>query len=128
VHELGGPLLPAIGFAAGEERLLLSLGEEKQFLPVVGPVFFALLGAEARGRGFVLAQSLRRAGIPASLDYAGRSLKAQMKEADRQGAAYVVILGENELARSEVIVRRMSDATQDTIALDRVLPYLQERY
>ncbi len=128
VHEFGGPVVPAIGFAAGMERLLLSLGDSLALPPTIGPVFLALLGADARAVGMPLAQMLRRAGIPAALDYAGRSLKAQMKEADRQCAAYVVILGENELAEGNATIRRMSDATQELVTLEMILGYLQAKY
>ena len=128
VHELGGPQVPAIGFAAGEERLLLSLGDEIPMPAPVAPVFLALLGAEARAIGLPLAQALRRAGIPAASDYAGRSLKAQMKEADRQGAAFVVILGENELATNAATIRHMRDAQQESVAVDELLVFFQERY
>jgi histidyl-tRNA synthetase len=105
-QELGGPALPAVGFAIGQDRLLevlpKDLGQEDRRL-----VFLAALGEEARNLAFKLMQELRKVGIPAEMDFAGRSLKAQMSLADRLGAVYAVILGERELAQGEAIVRPM---------------------
>jgi len=104
--ELGGPDLPAIGFAIGEDRLLEVLPAE------VGQdnrtrVFVAALGEEARDRAFVLVQELRRKNLAGEMDLEGRSLKAQMTLADRLNATYVVILGERELAAGAAQVRPM---------------------
>ncbi|MHB9130643.1 MAG: histidine--tRNA ligase [Armatimonadota bacterium] len=120
VQELGGPSTPAIGFAAGIERLLLSAGEEAPVPEESGPVFIATLGDAARGRGLQLATALRRAEIPAAIDYGARSLKAQMKEANRQGAWYALILGDDELASGEATLRNMRDGSQDTVQLDQL--------
>jgi len=128
VKELGGPDTPAIGFAAGVERLLLSAGEALPIPEVTGPVFIAALGDAARERAFVLVQDLRRAGLPAATDYAGRSLKAQMKEANRQGAWFALIIGEDELARNEATLRDMRTATQEAVKLDRLIELLSPVY
>ena len=107
-QELGGPALPAVGFAIGQDRLLEVLprdvGQEDRRL-----VFLAALGEEARNLAFKLLQELRKVGIPAEMDFEGRSLKAQMSLADRLGAVYAVILGERELAQGEAMVRPMVD-------------------
>jgi histidyl-tRNA synthetase len=104
--ELGGPDLPAIGFAIGEDRLLEVLPENmgRDSRP---RVFVAALGEEARDRAFVLVQELRRKNLAGEMDLEGRSLKAQMTLADRLKAAYVVILGERELAAGAAQVRPM---------------------
>jgi histidyl-tRNA synthetase len=128
VAELGGSATPAIGFAAGIERLLMSMGEQAAIPLPVGPVFIAALGETARARGFVLAQTLRRGGVPALTDYAGRSLKAQMKEANRQAAWYTLLLGDDELASGEAPLRDMRHATQETVKLDMLIPTLQNLY
>ena len=128
VQELGGPATPAIGFAAGVERLLLSAGEALPLPEIAGPVFVATLGDAARERAFVLVQELRRAGLPAATDYAGRSLKAQMKEANRQGAWFALIIGDDELARNEATLRDMRTATQQAVKLDCLIEVLKPNY
>jgi histidyl-tRNA synthetase len=104
--ELGGPDLPAIGFAIGQDRLMEVLprdfGQEMPHL-----VFVAALGEAARERAFTMVQDLRRKNLAAQMDFDGRSLKAQMTLADRLGAAYVVILGERELEEGTAQVRPM---------------------
>jgi len=105
-RELGGPDLPAIGFAIGQDRLLEVLpqdfGQENRTR-----VFVAALGEPARERAFTVVQELRRKNLAAEMDFEGRSLKAQMSLADRLNAAYVVILGDKELAAGQAQVRPM---------------------
>jgi len=104
--ELGGPDLPAIGFAIGEDRLLEVLPQD--FGQDVRPrVFVAALGEPARERAFTVVQDLRRKNLAAEMDFDGRSLKAQMSLADRLNAAYVVIVGDKELAAGVAQVRPM---------------------
>jgi histidyl-tRNA synthetase len=108
-RELGGPELPAIGFAIGEDRLLEVLpedfGQDNR-----ARVFVAALGEAARDRAFAVVQELRRKNLAGEMDLEGRSLKAQMSLADRLNAAYVVILGERELAAGAAMVRPMRQA------------------
>jgi histidyl-tRNA synthetase len=107
-RELGGPDLPAIGFAIGEDRLLEVLPED--FGQDVQPrVFVAALGEAARERAFTVVQELRRKNLAAEMDFDGRSLKAQMSLADRLNAAYAVIVGDKELAAGVAQVRAMRD-------------------
>jgi histidyl-tRNA synthetase len=119
-RELGGPDLPAIGFAIGEDRLLevlpasLGQGDGKK-------VFLAALGPGARDKAFSLLQSLRQEGIAAEMDFAQRSLKAQMSLADRLGAAYTVILGDRELEQGQATLRRMATGDQQQVPLN-ILP------
>jgi histidyl-tRNA synthetase len=115
-RELGGPELPAIGFAIGEDRLLEvlpeDLGQGREF-----KVFLAALGEAARDRAFSLLQELRQQGVSAEMDFEGRSLKAQMSLADRLGAAYVVILGDRELETGLAQVRRMGTGEQEQVPM-----------
>jgi histidyl-tRNA synthetase len=104
--ELGGPDLPAIGFAIGEDRLLEVLPQGFG-LDTPHCVFVAALGEPARERAFVVVQELRRKNLAAEMDFEGRSLKAQMSLADRLNAAYVVIVGDKELAAGVAQVRPM---------------------
>jgi len=125
-RELGGPDLPALGFAIGEDRLLEVLPRE------VGPaerstVFLAALGDAARERAFLLLQEIRGQGMPAAMDFEGRSLKAQMSLADRLGAAYVVILGDQELAAGQAPLRDMASGEQETLSLTDLAPLLALR-
>ncbi|MGB8993429.1 MAG: histidine--tRNA ligase [Desulfobaccales bacterium] len=109
-RELGGPDIPAIGFAIGEDRLLEvlppDLGQD-----VRPRVFVAALGEPARERAFTLVQDLRRKNLAAEMDFEGRSLKAQMTLADRLGATFVVILGERELETGVAQVRPMGQVS-----------------
>ncbi len=115
VKQLGGPDRVGIGFAAGIERLVLALPAELPVTPPVPDAFVAALGDPARREALGLLRDLRRAGLNAQLDYEGRTLKSQMKRADRLGAPLVLILGEDELARGEVTVKRMATSTQEPV-------------
>ena len=84
-----------------------------------------LLEATER-RGFLLAQEIRACGFEAEIDYEGRSLKSQMRRADKLGARYVLILGEDELQRGEIQLRDMVEKTQRMIPLNAVVQTLQE--
>jgi histidyl-tRNA synthetase len=115
VKHLGGPDRVGIGFAAGIERLVLAL-PDTLVLPEKRPeVFIAALGEAARGSSLELLRDLRRAGVNAQIEFEGRSLKSQMKRADRLKAPLVFILGDDELARDEVTVRRMTASSQESI-------------
>ena len=92
VEQLGGPAAPGVGWAAGIERILLALGDEGEEAP--RDVFVAAASDGQRHRAVALAGELRRAGLSAEVDLAGRSLKGQMKQADRVGARHAVILDE----------------------------------
>jgi histidyl-tRNA synthetase len=115
-RELGGPDLPAIGFAIGEDRLLevlpekLGQGDGKK-------VFLAALGPAARDKAFSLLQTLRQAGIAGEMDFGDRSLKAQMTLAHRLGADYTVIIGDRELETGKATLRRMATGDQQEVAL-----------
>ena len=112
--ELGEREVPGVGFAAGMERLLavmdkLNLFPEK---PAGLELYLIGLGEEARRWCFRQAQTLRRRGIVCELDYLGRSLKAQMREANKLKARYVVIVGEDELRRGSVVLKEMATGEQ----------------
>ena len=123
VEELGGNPTPAVGFAAGLERVLLAL-EQQNLLPAQPPaadVFLIALGDAAAKAAFPLLHELRCGGVRALMDYAGRSMKAQMKQANRSGARYAIILGEDELAAHTALVRDMAESAQETCALDHLV-------
>lgn len=105
VADLGGPDLGGIGFGSGIERMLLAAAahEAREALDV----FFVTLAPEARVLAMRLASELRAEGFACDLDYAGRSAKGQFKQADRSGAAYAVVIGEDELSRGACRLRDM---------------------
>lgn len=127
VSEVGGDDIPGMGFAAGMERVLLTIEEEGIELPVKQniDVYVAPLGEAAKLPCFQLTQKLRQAGFICETDYLSKSIKAQMKAADKAGARYSVIIGENELAAGEAVIRNMSESSQENVPLDQVLEYIK---
>jgi histidyl-tRNA synthetase len=111
-----------IGFAAGIERLVLAMPEDE-----AGggrrPLFVAAMGDAARESALALLRDLRRAGLEAHMEYEGRSIKSQMKRADRLNAAFALILGEDELAASVVSVKNMSTGEQTRVSRDAVIDH-----
>ena len=126
VEQCGGPALPGIGYALGLERILLTMEQQGIKTGTATPldVFVAALGDEAKRRGAVLAQHLRKLGLATERDYLDRSLKAQLKTADRLQAKYTLILGEEELKNEQVILRRMGESSQTVVGLNDVTNYL----
>jgi histidyl-tRNA synthetase len=121
VKELGGPAIPATGFAIGFDRLaeLVALTAPQ---PVQKPdLFLAALGAKSRALAFEWICKLGLVGIRVEMDFSDKSLKSQMKRADRLGASYVLILGENELEAGAAVLRNMSTKEQTSVPLDNVL-------
>jgi histidyl-tRNA synthetase len=119
-EEIGGPSVPAIGFAIGVERLVMLLPEEKNYLRYPD-VFLAALGEEAQRKGFTLAQELRDAGVWAEIDYEGKSLKGQMRKADRLKTPWVAILGEEELKKNRAVLRDMATKAQEEVPLGEIV-------
>ncbi len=117
IRDLGGPDTPGIGFAIGTERLisLLDLPDERFLAPPA--LFIAAQGKEAADLAFLMCNRLRIAGVSAEINYTGKSLKGQMKEADRLGAAYTLILGEREIQEGQAELRHMGRATQQKVKL-----------
>ena len=119
IEEMGGNPTPAVGFATGLERLLLAL-ESQNLLPAKNrsvDAYVVALGDAAQAEGFKLLNSLRQQGLSAAMDFAGRSMKAQMKQANKLGARYSVILGDDEIAEGVVMLRSMEDSSQEKIPL-----------
>ena len=114
-----GPV-PAVGFAAGVERLFLALDAQSAALPE-GPqpdAFVVALGDAATRASLGLAETLRTAGLRVEVALGGRSMKAQMKAADRSGARFALVVGDDEIAAGTVSVRDLAAFTQETVALD----------
>ncbi len=121
--------VPAVGFAAGLERLILALAAQGVELPQTPPLdaFLVALGDEATRWAFHQAQGLREAGLRVSLDLKGRSMKAQMRAANRQKARFTVIVGKDELAAHQVQVKDMESGEQVAVSFDVLTNYLNER-
>lgn len=116
ICDLGGPSLPGIGFAMGVERVALLLAE-KDFRK--RPDFFiAALGETAQAEAFRLMSGLQQKGCSVEMDFAGKSLKSQMRRADKFNAYFTLILGENELAKGTAALKNMDMGTQTDVSLD----------
>jgi histidyl-tRNA synthetase len=116
-QHLGGPSIPAVGFAAGLERLVMLLSE-KESLPPVGPDYYvAILQPETLEPAFKLVHELRQKGLKVTVDWEAGSLKSRLKRADKSGATKVIMLGSDELAKAEVTIRDLSKKEQWSLPL-----------
>ena len=113
VSELGGPDLAGIGFGSGVERILLAAASHEVSTSL--DVFFVTLAPEARTLAMRLASTLRSEGVACDLDYADRSAKGQFRQADRSGADFAAIIGEDELARGVCTLREMSSGEEKAV-------------
>jgi len=120
VEELGGPKVPGIGFAMGMERLILLMlqKEGKEDLHAEIDLFVAGLGDDASRLAFSMIHTLRKQGVDAAMDLDGRGLKSQMKQADKAGARYVLIIGGDELAKGFGVLRNMATQEQRELPLN----------
>ncbi|MEE9167184.1 MAG: histidine--tRNA ligase [Candidatus Neomarinimicrobiota bacterium] len=126
IEDLGGQPTPAVGFAAGIERILLVL-EEGQTAPINGGIAVYAVAAsdEARRDIFRLVRDLREERIRAEFDTLRRSLKAQMREADRMNCTHAVIIGEDELKEDRVLVKNLSTGKQADVKTERLVSHLR---
>ncbi|MGV8059216.1 MAG: histidine--tRNA ligase [Smithellaceae bacterium] len=123
VSDLGGPEVAGIGFGVGIERLLASLPDiEKSKCKT--DLFIAALGARAQKIGFQLACELRLAGISAAMDYSDKSLKSQMKRADKLNSSYTLIFGDKEIDEKRLELRNMNTKNQQVLPLDNLFDTL----
>ena len=123
IEEMGGNPTPAGGFATGLERVLMAL-EKLGRLPDKSrsvDVYVVALGEAAQEEAFKLVMELRDAGFSAAVDYAGRSMKAQMKQANKLGARYAAIMGEDELAEGVVMLRDMAGSEQEKVPVSDII-------
>lgn len=120
IEELGGPHLPSLGFGMGLERLLLIMEAKGCAFPKapVCEVYLAPMGDEAAKRCFAIASRLREGGVSVECDIAGRGLKPQMKYADKLGARYVIVVGDEELATGKAKLKEMATGETVDVELD----------
>ncbi len=125
--EIGGSMVPGVGFAAGLERIVMVLEEEGLLQDTEKgiDIFIVSIGEEAKKQAFKLLHILRREGISADMDYTNKNLKAQMKIANQKKAAKVLIIGEDELSVGMVKIRDMDSGKQEEVSLSDVLSYLR---
>jgi len=126
IAELGGEPTPGVGFGCGIERVLLTRQANSQAKPTetIVDAFIAVASPIAEDAAFKLLYDLRRAGIRADRDYLSRSLKAQMRYADKLGARFVLILGDEELKENSVTIRDMQRSQQWREPFDQVVAAL----
>lgn len=125
IEELGSKSTPAVGFASGIERIILNLKKQGISIPALPrpKVFIAYIGDDARDEAIKLAARLRKNGIGVIEAVGNKSLKAQLRQANSLGASYTVIIGDQEVKTSTVILRDMTTSEQKTVPL----PQLQGR-
>jgi len=123
IETIGGPPVPGVGFGLGIERLLLLM--ETTGIEIPEPenleVFIAVMGERAKTFGLKLLRDLRRQGIIAEMDCLGRNIKGQFKYADRLGAKYTIVIGDNELDQNMVSVKNMKTSEQRQVPLPDIL-------
>jgi histidyl-tRNA synthetase len=124
IQELGGPSVPAIGFAIGLERVLLAMGAREEAPPAC--CFIAPIGARAVSRGLVLARDLRERGVRTELDGRGGSVKSMLRRANALGARVCVLLGDAELDRGVVKVKDLAGHTEQEEPMDAAVDRISQ--
>ena len=126
VHEIDEKQnIPSVGFGMGIERIIYFLDKEQVALepePAI-ELYVGILGKEARAKAYKIVNALRMAGVVVETDYMDRSVKAQMKYANKLGAKHTVILGENELNSNKANIKNMETGEQTEVALDAIAAY-----
>ncbi len=117
VETLGGPSVPAVGFAVGLERMSLMLPETSSSSFNECLYYVAAFGEEGIKRGLVLLDELRRVGLSAHCDYRATTLKAHLRQADRSKCRYAILLGDDEAARGSIILRNLASKAQEELPL-----------
>jgi histidyl-tRNA synthetase len=128
IEELGGRPTPGVGFAAGIERIILSLKRQNITAPALPfpQIFIASVGEDARDEAVKLAGDLRRSGLGVIGAMGGRSLKAQLRQANNFGVRYTVIIGGEEVRAGTAILRDMTSSKQETVPLSRIWQQLKQ--
>ncbi len=126
VEELGGKPTPAVGFAAGIERMIMAIDQQKIEWPMEKglDIFVAKVDEKNKDTAFRLLQKIRNAGLSADMDYSGGSLKSQMRIANKIRTRYTVIIGEEELSKNMVILRNMQTKEQKEVQIDNLIDEL----
>ena len=122
VEELGGPPIPGVGFGLGIERLIMLMEANNVYFPEENKVdvFIAVMGDAAKAFGLKLCRELRLKGVVAEMDTLARNIKGQFKYADRLGARYTLVIGEDELAKGVVSLKDMAKSEQREIKIEDI--------
>ncbi|MBS0178020.1 MAG: histidine--tRNA ligase [Nitrospira sp.] len=126
VEQLGGPAVPAVGFAVGLERIALMMPDAVIFASAPR-IYVAAFGTKAVDVGCALLDELRQAGVPADMDFRSTSLKAHLRQADRLGALYTILLGDDEIEKGTATLRNMQTKAQEDLPLRDLVSSLQGR-
>ncbi|MEX2104313.1 MAG: His/Gly/Thr/Pro-type tRNA ligase C-terminal domain-containing protein, partial [Bacilli bacterium] len=124
-----GPDMPGIGFGVSIERILLALKTQEVELPITKGLdcYVVSMGEETEVAAFGMLDLLRSAGIKADKDYLSRKMKAQMKSADRENSRYVILIGEDELAKNVANVKDLATGQQEEVPMNEVTEYVKAR-
>ena len=130
VEEFGGPSVGAVGFAAGIERLLMAIdahGSAPAPTPRRG-LYLAITHPPLMAEGFRFVQQLRERGVVALMDYDGKSLKAQLREADKTACRFVAILGEAEVKQRSITLKDLEEGSQRTVTFDAFVDEITQQW
>ena len=127
VKDMGGPDLGACGFAIGIERAILATGPSEKPVNMAAGVFMATIGEAAYAEAFKLADMIRHKGIACGIDHGSRSLKSQMRSADKMGARFAVILGEDEIKKGEATLRDMTTKEQESVKFEELARVINDK-
>jgi len=127
VEMLGGPSVPAVGFAVGLERVSLMLPEAPSSSLNECIYYVAAFGEKGTSLGVLLLDELRRVGLSAQCDYRATTLKAHLRQADRSKCRYAIFLGDDEAARGYVILRNLASKAQEELPLSGLTSLLKTR-
>jgi histidyl-tRNA synthetase len=129
VRELGGKDTPAVGFAAGIERIIATMEKQKVKIPVWAgiKVFVATVSSEDIPAAYKIINNLRENGISTETDYLNKSLKAQMRLANKLNVSYVLIVGQEELAEQKITIKNMTDGHQQAVPLKEISSYISNK-
>lgn len=122
IGELGGPEMPAVGFAIGVERLILTLENEGIEIPKEKYIelYIGAFGDAGKKEAFKLASRLREAGVNCEINHMGRSMKAEMKYANKLGAEFTAVIGDDEIQQNKITLKRMADGEKFEAALNNI--------
>lgn len=126
-EEIGNKSVPGVGFAIGLERLMLTLEKKEIKLPIEKGIdlYITSIGNKAKKAAFKYIHKLRNAGFATELDYLDRSVKGQMKAADRLNATYTIIIGDDELAKGTATIKNMKTGDQQEVVLEKLVEKMQ---
>jgi len=127
VEQLGGPPTPAVGFAAGIERLIIALEELELFPEFTDTLdlFIVVIGDKVRSKAYSILQNLRKHDVSCDMDMLRRSVKAQFREANRQNARYTIVLGEDEMESREATIKSMTTGDEQPVPFDELIEFFR---